>query len=141
MLTAALTEIRRLSSRYMNEDTPGEEHAAEALEAGRAAYWSTTGSTNALSLWRDYVNIAGAVGDGLAAYRKDFGSKLAGDVRLIKRFLDKLIPLNDAAVADLDVAYRTLAGTWVEDDLRERAFNFDALSERSGEVTGVLANV
>jgi hypothetical protein len=109
----ALVELRRLSSRYGNEDTPGEELAAGALLTSRPAYWSVTGSTNALSYWRNEANIGGGI------------ATVAVPEAHVRKFLDKLIPLNEAAVDELGHAYTALLSTWEDaDDLRERAFNF-----------------
>src|SRR5689334_4287170 len=109
----ALRNVRRLSSYFCNADDPGEERAAAALETGAPAYWATFKAPGLLPLWRDYANTFGGIANGLAEYRREFAtSGRDSDKRLVTIFLDKLVPLNKAAIHDLNAAYRALLATW-----------------------------
>lgn len=114
-ISQRLTDLARV---LCNTDSGALKAADAALLTDAPAFWSTTADTNAMSGWRDYINANGGIRAGLIAVRNDFPHTRVDDV--MERFLDRLIPLNDEAIVDLEFAYKAIGTFRDEAELEAR---------------------
>ncbi len=100
-----IAQIDALARRYENEDTKCREAALLNLRIGAAAYWSKSTHANVLACAVHLdANRFGPVNAVSKHERPDWGTYAAGRDYL----LSTLIPLNDAAVAELEKARKLL---------------------------------
>lgn len=111
--TTITKRIRALADRYDNADDYAAGLAVAAYAAGLPAYWSSSrGYSNApAGILLRYVNDEPSVALAVGAIEHD-NPYSHHDYRSA-RLLDDLLPLNWAAVIDLEAAYRRLAHTFV----------------------------
>lgn len=105
-----LGRVLDLAQAHCNENTPVCEQAARNIVNGQPAFWSSSrGHDNALDgLFVIYVNAACEVENGFERLVENHPNHQWSDAALVERLLDKLIPLNEAAIADLHAAYGLL---------------------------------
>lgn len=106
---AHLSRVQSLSRSLGNENTPDEEIAAGCLCTGRPAYWNSASVYHAIHVGLlPYLNEGNGVEAAFRSFARDY--QKPGFETTIP-LLDRLIPLNDAAVADLMAAYE-ICGTF-----------------------------
>lgn len=99
----SLRALGALVALYGNDDSFGENLAANAAGDGRASYWNTQRTNNPVAgIFRDRANT-----DGLAAaiVWVESRGKPATEVAGLPFLLGSLIPLNQAARKEIVVAY------------------------------------
>lgn len=111
--TAHLLRINDIADCRDNRDTLDAENAARNLMASKPAYWHF-GRTNAASYIGYDANRTGSLTSALVAFLE--GHK--GEKWDVEDILDAMIPLNDEAVAELELCYRMQAA--FRDDIRQR---------------------
>lgn len=93
---------------YRNEDGHMRDKAIDAIAAGRAAYWTMTGSSNAIGF-----DLPLALNRGVDIDRA-LGNAFCGRAYNAICELDRLVPLNMAAARALGLAY-SRHGSWRDD--------------------------
>lgn len=118
-LASALARIEALGSRFDNMDSPTADFAAWNLVEDKPAYWDDVrgygDAKSGIFLWE--INAKRGVQEGADSLRQyypagDYGSE---------RYLDHLLPLNDAAVRDLVKAYQAIGSFRTYSELIRRA--------------------
>jgi hypothetical protein len=103
--------IDSFANAYRNWDDTSRDHAVSRLGMGQPAFWHTVSSTNAvIAELCSRANKHGSLDEAQESLIDDFGNRR--NYRSWE-WLDRLIPLNDAAVRDLSDAY-TRAATFRE---------------------------
>ena len=120
MHTAATARITALTERLDNADTVQEELAIRNLVARQPAYWVDRGFKNTAPVWTILFSANDRA--SLALAEDELADMFAVNNRVVAdaQWLDGLLPLNEAAVADLVAAYNR-AGTFrTAEELRRR---------------------
>lgn len=110
-----ITRIRDLSQCLNNEDYLGMETEADNLVSGKPAYWYR-GRTSA-AMWVVWGSRTDEANHSFLKALETFVSRKP-TIDVVGDILDNVIPLNDAAVAELQLCYR-LQSTFC-DDLKDR---------------------
>jgi hypothetical protein len=106
---AMRARLRATVDSYRNEDSQDYRDALDAMLAGRPAFWTTQGYSNAraVTVLRE-VNAGAGVLATIRRHRRSWD-----DPKTVERGLDYLIPMNAPATAALLAAYSVL-GAWRE---------------------------
>lgn len=103
---------------YQNHDTIMQEKAIDAIAEGRAAYWTTSSYSNAVTSNLPYSLNAGVeINEAIEAAHPEWRYARAPELRKQHcRFaLDTIVPLNRKAALALSVAY-SQKGIWRDED-------------------------
>lgn len=116
----AAARIRTLADRLDNADTMHEEMAARNLVTRQPAYWVAKGYKNKAPVWN--LLFAANSFASLVAAERELAALFAHHNRTVadEQWLDGLLPLNEAAVADLERAYRRAGSFRTAEELRRR---------------------
>ena len=97
------------------------DRAAENLDAGLPAYFRTSSYSNAIACnLCHFANIHGGIVEGWRGYQQAFHCIIDARYESVETF-DTLIPLNEAAVADMARVARVIGSFDREPELRRRA--------------------
>lgn len=101
-MTTAMARIATFADRLDNPNSLTAEYAARNIVEGKPAFWHTEGYSNGpAGAFLSEVNRLASIEAGAVYLRGFFPARGYGSVE----FLDRLLPLNDAAVDDLAGAY------------------------------------
>lgn len=114
--TAHLQRLRDLADCRRNHDDISAENAVRNLIAGTPAYWCMANSPTSLPAYA--TQLANSGQSLLSAMQRMEPDTMARRIDIATAIYDQIIPLNDAAVAELELCYR-MQSTF-RDDIRQR---------------------